>query len=149
MQILLYCPSPQAKDTIVPVLEFFASRYRSMNHSQTVEDLSGILSKWKHVKDNNGQADGWYAKKQHDLDYIEIHVKKSNVLLRFPYYLDSINNKMIILIGYDKIDGHKSGGKEDRKVKKNRLLAQSYYDDYHKDHSKEVELPEYINNLMK
>ncbi|MCK5415872.1 hypothetical protein KAI92_00415 [Candidatus Parcubacteria bacterium] len=68
--------------------------------------------------------------------------------MRFPYFLDSINKKIIILTGYAKPDIYKSTGKIANLIKKKKNTAQSYYDDYKSNNEKAIILPEFYQELI-
>ena len=148
MEIVLYCPDTRNPDEI-PVLNFFIDRYDdNFDTEENMNDLANILSTWKHVKDNGGKTDNWRSKKAHGFDFIEIRIKQSRLLLRFPYYLDSINNRMVVLLGYNKPDDYKPRGKIAKRIKRKQEQAQEYYRDHHKDRNKMIELPKKFDNLM-
>ena len=145
MEVTLYCLDPEE----IPALNFFIERYdNNFDTEKNMKDLANILSTWKHVKENGGKTDNWRSKKAHGFDFIEIRIKHSRLLLRFPYYLDSVNDRMVILLGYDKPDDYKPRGKIAKRVKRLQEQAQENYDNYHKDRNKMIELPKKFNNLM-
>ncbi len=150
MNIFLYCSNPKNPSEI-PVWEYFIERYGEdldIKSEKTRNDLAGILSKWKYVKDNNGRPDEHYARKQSGFDFIEIHIKKSKVLIRFPYCINSAENKMIILMGYEKPEIYKTKGKIANEVKKKKVLGQKYYEDYQNDKRKAIKLDETLNDFI-
>jgi len=115
MLICFYCVS---QDVSSPVEEYFNEKFKNgINNNE----LINIVSKWIYVAENNGLPDGQYAKKKAKYDFVEIHIKRSQLLIRFPYYRDCQNSRLVLLLGYEKKDGYKGGDKTDRFVKKSGM----------------------------
>lgn len=96
-----------------------------------------VVTKCLHVAENNGITNDQYTKKLREYDCIEIRIKHSPYLVRIPFCIDSENNRIVLLSGFDKPDrGYKKKGKVARKVEKEYKTAQGYYDDYIKNKNK-------------
>jgi len=119
-----------------PIEKYFYDKYGTdldlPDLDFVIDEIANIFAKWKYVAENNGGSDGHYAKKMHGYDFIEIRVKRSNTLIRFPYYRDCNNSRLVLLLGFDKKDGYKSKDKTDKYVKKKMDEAQLYYNQLYK-----------------
>jgi len=106
------------------------------NKDEAQNELSNIVAKWNYAIEINGIPDGHIIIKLSGYDFIEIRVKKSKILIRFPFFRDCRNERIVLLNGFEKKDGYKQGGKIDRYAERKLSEAQSYYEDYclHNDH---------------
>jgi hypothetical protein len=104
-----------------------------------------IVAKWNHAIETNGVPDGHIIKKLSGYDFIEIRVKRSVILIRFPFYRDCQSGRIVLLNGFEKKDGYKSGGKTDREIARKLDEAQKYYDNYQKNNNHYVEIPDIFN----
>ena len=142
MDICLYCVDQNSDSPVEKYLtDKFGVNYSIPSRDEVIPLLTEILSKWIHVAEENGFPDGHLARKMRDYDFIEIRVKDSRTLIRFPYYRDLVNNRMVILSGYEKESSFKKKGKEARRVEVLNQEAQKYYENYHKDKNKYKDFP--------
>jgi hypothetical protein len=142
MKICFY--SPNNKD-LSPVEKYLASKLgENINYPSAEEaqnELNNIIAKWNYTAENNGLPDGHIIKKLSGYDFIEIRVKKSKILIRFPFYRDCQNDRIVILNGFEKRDGYKSRGKTERQAIKKLNEAQEYYNDYHQYKNHYINIP--------
>jgi hypothetical protein len=116
------------------------------NKEEAQNELANIVSKWRYAIEINGAPDGHIVKKLSHYDFIEIRIKKSKILIRFPFYRDCRNGRLVLLNGFEKRDGYKEGGKTDRYVIKKLNESQVYYNDYHQNNSHYIEVPNIFKN---
>ena len=149
MKICYFCLDEQE----IPTKKYFYNKYGKNldrpDKETVLLELANIFSKWKHVADNDGRTDGQYAKKMSGYDFIEIRIKRSNVLIRFPYYRDCTNDRLVLLIGFEKKDGYKFGDKTDRYAKRKLKEAQGYYEKYKDNNRLYINMPSVFENLYK
>jgi hypothetical protein len=148
MRICFYI-RPEQKISFVE--EYFYDKYGNdillLKKEEIINEIVNITSKWIYVAEINGIPDGQYAHKMSNYDFIEIRIKKSSLLIRFPYYRDCQNERLVLLLGYDKKDGYKKGSKTEKYVKRKSDEAQKLYDDYHANKNYYKECPKEFANI--
>ena len=132
MKICFYCGSGTVSPVEQYIYDKFGENLNRPNTEAVITEITHIISKWKHVADNNGIPDNQYAKKMSGFDFIEIRVKRSKTLIRFPYFRDATNDRLVLLLGFEKKEGYKKKDKTDRHVNKKLEEAQVYYGKYNK-----------------
>jgi len=119
-----------------PTTQFLISKYGN-GLDDNPKEISKIFQAWKFVLLRNGVCDGSnYLKKLSGYDAIEIRVKNSRTLIRFPFFLDNINDRIVLLLGFAKPEQYSKGGKIDREVTRKLDESQLYYDEYKIDNNK-------------
>ncbi|MFH0891634.1 MAG: hypothetical protein V1867_02535 [Candidatus Falkowbacteria bacterium] len=88
-------------------------------------------------------------KKVSGYDFIEIRIKNSRLLIRFPYYRDCNNDRLVLLNGFEKDESYKSRGKTDRFVDRKFKEAQRFYEQYNKNNELYKEMPDVFRDLYK
>jgi len=143
MEIVFFCKD----DKSCPTEQFLISRYGSNLNSFT-EEIVKIGAAWFFALEKKGICDGGnYIEKLSGYDALCIRAKRSKILIRFPFYRDENNGRLVLLLGFFKIDGYKPRGKTDRDVKRKLEEAQEYYDEYNKNNNK-YKVTRTIKNIL-
>lgn len=133
MKIVFFCKD---KKSLPPVEEFLVSRY-GKNLNLFPKEMIKIRAALGYAIEKNGICDGGlFIEKYRGYDALCIRTKLSRVLIRFPFYRDVTNYRLVLLLGFIKIDGYKPGGKIDREADRQMDKAQEYYEEYNVDNSK-------------
>ncbi|MDA3840306.1 MAG: hypothetical protein PF572_04415 [Patescibacteria group bacterium] len=136
----------------IPTFYFILKRYgKNFCFTDRIvkkELIGRILPRWKFAKDKKGIPEHNILKKQTGFDFIEIHARNGEELLRFPYFLDSVNKRIIILTGYSKPWNYDDGDKDSRRVDRDKEEAQKYYDDYKENRNKALIIPKSYSNII-
>jgi len=136
---------------VSPVEEYFYKKFGDgldePDKESAETEIANIFAKWKHVADNDGKTDGQYAKKMSGYDFIEIRIKRGKTLIRFPYYRDATHGRLVLLNGFEKIDGYKTGGAMDRFIERKFKEAQKYYEQYNRNNELYKEMPDIFEEL--
>src|SRR5680860_338662 len=97
-----------------------------------IKELVKISAGWKYAIENHGLPGGMFIEKFKKYDFLCVRLIREKILIRFPYYRDVTNGRIVLLSGFIKIDGYKKGGKMDREFQRNLKEAQKYYNEYNK-----------------
>lgn len=124
-----------------PTQQFLMSRYGKYLNPQSTDlsaELVRIGAAWRYALEKRGISDGTsnYLEKFKGYDSLCIRIKNSKTLIRFPYYRDPGNDRLVLLLGFAKTDNYKPGGKVDRDAKRKLDEAQIYYDEYNLNNNK-------------
>jgi len=149
MNITFFC---RDGGTQSPTEQFLETRYGKYLNPQSADlsaELIGIGSVWRYALEKKGISDGTsnYLEKFKGYDALCIRIKQSRILIRFPYYRDLRNDRIVLLLGFAKIDGYKHGDKVDREVSRKLDEAQTYYDEYNSDNNKFIS-PQIIKDIL-
>ena len=146
MYLAFFCRDQDHESS--PVKQFLLSRY-GRDLGLRLAEKQKVFSAFSFALSRRGQPGGQYLKKLgRGYDAIEIRVKRGLDLIRFPYFTDILNNRLVLLSGFYKRDGYKEGGKIDRETRRKLDEAQLYYEKYNGDNCKyyiDREINEYIN----
>lgn len=135
MQIVFFCNKEGS-----PLEDFFCSRYGknfNLDYPNLKKELPRIGSAWRYALEKEGIADGTnlHLEKMRGFDYLCIRIKQSKTLIRFPYYRDKTNERLVLLSGFVKVDGYTPNGKVDRFTKRELAQAQRNYVEYNKNNN--------------
>lgn len=145
MDLAFFCRDQDRESS--PVQQFLSSRY-GKDLDLRLAERDKVFIAFNFALSRRGEPGGQYLKKLKGYDAIEIRVKRSMDLIRFPYFTDILNNRLVLLLGFHKRDGYKEGGKVDREVKRKLDEAQLCYKEYQEDNKKyyiDKEINEYLN----
>ena len=149
MNIAFFCRDDGIQS---PTEQFLTTRYGKYLNPQSADlssELIGIGSVWRYGLEKKGVSDGAsnYLEKFKGYDALCLRIKQSRILIRFPYYRDQTNDRIVLLLGFAKIDDYKHGGKIDREVTRKLDEAQIYYDEYNLNNNKFIS-PQIINDIL-
>ncbi|MDX9778989.1 MAG: hypothetical protein RBT30_02020 [Patescibacteria group bacterium] len=144
MKLAFFCRDKDYESA--PVLQFLLSRY-GKNLDLRLAERNKVFIAFKFALSRRGEPGGQYLKKLRAYDAIEIRIKRSMDLIRFPYFTDISNNRLVLLLGFHKRDGYKEGGSVDRETKRKLDEAQLYYEEYKED-NKKYYINKEINNYL-
>lgn len=134
MVLAFFCRDKDYKSS--PVSQFITHRY-GKDLDLRPDEIKRVFAAFRFALSRRGEPGGQYLKKlDKEYDAIEIRIKRSNDLIRFPFFRDISNNRLVVLIGFHKCEGYKEGGKTDRDVKRKLDEAQTYYEEYQHDNNK-------------
>jgi hypothetical protein len=145
MDLAFFCRDQDYESS--PVRQFLLSRY-GKDLDLRPSEREKVFSAFLFVLSRRGIPGGQYLKKLgKGYDAIEIRVKRSMNLVRFPYFTDISNDRIVLLLGFYKRDGYKKGGKVDREVKRKLDEAQTYYEEY-KNNNRKYYINKKINKYL-
>lgn len=134
MYLAFFCRDQDHKSS--PVKQFLLSRY-GKDLDLRIAEVKKVFAAFSFALSRKGEPSGQYLKKLGKAyDAIEIRVKRGIDLIRFPYFTDISNNRIVLLLGFHKREGYKNGGKIDRETKRKLDEAQEYYEEYKSDNNK-------------
>ena len=149
MNIAFFCRNDGVQSPTEQFLELRYGKYLNPQSTDLSAEIIGIGSAWRYALEKKGISDGAsnYLEKFKGYDALCIRIKQSRILIRFPYYRDQRNDRIVLLLGFAKIDDYKPRGKIDREVTRKLDEAQIYYDEYNLDNNKFIS-PQIIKDIL-
>lgn len=144
MEIAFFCENTNLTP---PVEQFLIDRY-GKNLDLLPEERVKIASLWKMGLEQKGICtNGVLIKKYRGYDALCLKTQSGKILIRFPFYRDVTNNRLVLLLGFIKIHPYNKDGKESREETRQLDKAQNYYNQYNLDNSK-YKITKYIKDLL-
>jgi len=143
LKIVFFCKD---KIDLPPTEEFLISRYGE-NLNVLPKEIIKISAAWGIALERQGLPDGFHIEKLRGYDALCIRLKFSKILIRFPFYRDITHHRLVLLLGFTKLDGYKTGSKTDHKADQKLVEAQGYYELYRLDNQR-FKASKIINEIM-